>query len=179
MYQSVHALTWVVRDVDKAVAGWTKLGFEGIRVLENVTLTDVRYRGKPAACRAKVAEGYLGDVPVQWIQPLDGCGAYADFLARHGDGVFSLVHQAPTREAIHHLTLDVTVRAPVLAASAATLDRMLRPTRASVSGQRVRRRAVPSVQKNVPVRALRLGRRHTFTAQSPKRQEFGLLSPYG
>jgi integrase-like protein len=51
-----------------------------------------------------------------------------------------------------HLTLDVTVRARVLAPSAATLDRMLRPTRASVSGQRVRRRAVPAVQKNVPVR---------------------------
>jgi hypothetical protein len=46
----------------------------------------------------------------------------------------------------------VTVRARVLAASAATLDRRLRPTRASVSGQRVRRRAVPAVQKNVPVR---------------------------
>jgi hypothetical protein len=29
---------------------------------------------------------------------------------------------------------------------------MLRPTRASVSGQRVRRRAIPAVQKNVPVR---------------------------
>jgi hypothetical protein len=51
-----------------------------------------------------------------------------------------------------HLTLDVTVRTRVLAASAATIDRMLRPTRASVSGQRVRRRAVPAVQKNVPVR---------------------------
>lgn len=51
-----------------------------------------------------------------------------------------------------HLTLDVTVRARVLAASAATLDRMLRPTRVSVSGQRVRRRAVPAVQKSVPVR---------------------------
>lgn len=51
-----------------------------------------------------------------------------------------------------HLTMDVTVRARVLAARAATLDRMLRPTRASVAGQRVRRRAVPTVQKNVPVR---------------------------
>ena len=51
-----------------------------------------------------------------------------------------------------HLMLDVTVRARVLAASAATIDRMLRSTRASVSGQRVRRRAVPVVQKNVPVR---------------------------
>ena len=51
-----------------------------------------------------------------------------------------------------HLTLDATVRARVLAASAATLDRLLRPTRAAVSGQRVRRRAMPAVQRNVPVR---------------------------
>ena len=51
-----------------------------------------------------------------------------------------------------HLTLASTVRARVLAASAATLDRLLRPTRAAVSGQRARRRAVPAVQRNVPVR---------------------------
>jgi hypothetical protein len=51
-----------------------------------------------------------------------------------------------------HLALEVTVRARVLSASAATLDRLLRPARASVSGQRVRRRAMPAVQRNVPVR---------------------------
>lgn len=100
IYKSVHALTWVVRDVDNAVAGWTKLGFKDIRVVGDRTLTDVQYRGKPATCRARVAEGYLGDVWVQWIQPRDRCGAYGEFLARHGDGVFSLVHEAPTREAL-------------------------------------------------------------------------------
>ncbi len=51
-----------------------------------------------------------------------------------------------------HLTLESTVRARVLSASAATLDRLLRPTRASVSGQRARRRAMPAVQRHVPVR---------------------------
>ena len=51
-----------------------------------------------------------------------------------------------------HLALDATVRVGVLSASAATLDRLLRPTRASVSGQRVRRRAMPAVQRSVPVR---------------------------
>jgi hypothetical protein len=51
-----------------------------------------------------------------------------------------------------HLTLESTVRARVLSASAATLDRLLRPTRASVSGQRARRRAMPAVQQHVPVR---------------------------
>ena len=51
-----------------------------------------------------------------------------------------------------HLALDPTVRTRVLAASAATLDRLLRPTKAAVSGQRARRRAMPVVQRNVPVR---------------------------
>jgi beta-galactosidase len=100
MYRSVHALTWVVRDVDKAIAGWRKLGFEDIRSRGVVTLTDVRYRGKPARCTAKLAEGYLGDVAVQWVQPVEGENAYTDFVARHGDGVFSLVHRAPTREVL-------------------------------------------------------------------------------
>ena len=51
-----------------------------------------------------------------------------------------------------HLALEPTVRARVLAASAATLDRLLRPTKEAVSGQRARRRATPVVQRNVPVR---------------------------
>src|ERR1700730_627740 len=51
-----------------------------------------------------------------------------------------------------HLTLESTVRARVLSASAATLDRLLRPTRASVCGQRARRRAMPAVQRHVPLR---------------------------
>ena len=51
-----------------------------------------------------------------------------------------------------HLTLAPTVRARVLAASAATLDRLLASTRAAVSGRRERRRAMPAVQQNVPVR---------------------------
>ncbi len=99
MYRSVHALAWVVRDVGKAVEGWRTLGFTDIRELGEVTFADMRYRGKPVACRAKTAGGHLGDVMVGWIQPLEGCGAYADFLARHGDGVFSLLHRATTREA--------------------------------------------------------------------------------
>jgi len=48
---------------------------------------------------------------------------------------------------VTHVTLAATVRTRVLAASAATLDRMLRPTRASVSGRRVRRRAAHELQR--------------------------------
>lgn len=51
-----------------------------------------------------------------------------------------------------HLTLEATVRLRVLAASAATLDRLLSPTRRAVSGQSARRRTMPAVQRSVPVR---------------------------
>ncbi len=101
MYKSVHALTWVVRDVEKSVAGWKKLGFTDIRIVGDVTFADVRYRGNSATCTARVAEGHLGDVAVQWIQPLQGNNAYSEFLARHGTGMFSLVHRATSREALH------------------------------------------------------------------------------
>jgi hypothetical protein len=50
------------------------------------------------------------------------------------------------------LTLEATVRARVLSASAATIDRLLLATRAAVSGQRSRPRAIPAVRRNVPVR---------------------------
>jgi hypothetical protein len=99
MYQSVHALVWVVRDLDRTVAGWRKLGFADIRVVGDVTF-DGQYRDKPSTCTVKVAEGHLGDVAVQWIQPMRGTSAYSDFLARHGTGVFSLVHRARSRDAL-------------------------------------------------------------------------------
>jgi hypothetical protein len=100
MYKAVYSLTWVVRDAGRAVEGWKKLGFEDIRIVGEVTFANVNYRGKPVSCTAQVAEGHLGDVAVQWIQPFQGDNAYTDFLARHGDGVFSLVHRAPSREAL-------------------------------------------------------------------------------
>jgi hypothetical protein len=48
----------------------------------------------------KVAAGRLGNIQVRWIQPVGGRNAYADFLAKHGSGVFSLVHRVPTLEAL-------------------------------------------------------------------------------
>jgi hypothetical protein len=44
------------------------------------------------------------------------------------------------------------VRDRVLSVSAATIDRLLLATRAAVSGQRSRPRAIPAVRRNVPVR---------------------------
>ena len=58
----------------------------------------------------------------------------------------------PALENHGRLTLDATVRERVLSASAATIDRLLLATRAAVSRQRSRPRAISAVRRNVPVR---------------------------
>ncbi len=50
-----------------------------------------------------------------------------------------------------HLDLDPEVRERLLSASAATLDRLLKPVRTTVSGRRKRRRNL-SARRNIPVR---------------------------
>jgi hypothetical protein len=51
-----------------------------------------------------------------------------------------------------HLRLDGVVRERIFAASSATLDRLLAPTRATVRGATRRARTVPTVRRRVPVR---------------------------
>ena len=100
-YRTVNRMSWVVGDLDRATQGWSKLGFAQIRDLGEVELPEVQYRGQPAAVKVRVASGSLGDVRVDWIQPLGGQNAYTGFLKEHGDGVFALLHRVPTLEAFN------------------------------------------------------------------------------
>lgn len=58
----------------------------------------------------------------------------------------------PALERHGHLHLDAGVRARLLEASAATIDRLLAGPRAVARGRRSRARAKPAIRKNVPVR---------------------------
>jgi hypothetical protein len=98
-YRSVTSVHWVVADLDKVKQGWARLGFPALQDHGEVALP-VKHRGQFASCRIRVAMGNLAGLEVQWIQPLDGNGAFAEFLARHGSGIMSLNHQAPSPEAL-------------------------------------------------------------------------------
>jgi len=100
-YKTVDRMSWVVSDLDRATQGWSKLGFVRLEAPREMDLPEVQYRGRPAAVKIRVASGFLGDLRVNWIQPLGGQNAYTEFLKRHGDGVFSLVHRVPTLEAFN------------------------------------------------------------------------------
>jgi len=88
VYGHVSSIVWVVKNLDPVLDYWQQLG------LKNVQRTEVAaalvYRGKAAPTTAKSAFGHVGDVLIEWIQPVAGHNLYTEFLTRHGDGVLAL-----------------------------------------------------------------------------------------
>jgi hypothetical protein len=97
--KTVTRVHWAVRDLDRVAEGWNKTGLARIRPAIEADLPEVQFRGKPVALRVRLASGVIGDVPVHFLQPLGGQNVYTEFLEKHGDGVFSLMHRTPTLEA--------------------------------------------------------------------------------
>jgi len=90
IYGHVSLIVWVVRDLDPVLDYYARLGLKGI---ERTNVTDrpgLIYRGKPAASTARSAFGHIGDVSLEWIQPVSGTNLYTEFLERHGDGILAL-----------------------------------------------------------------------------------------
>ena len=98
-YRSVASVHWVVDDLDRVKQGWASLGFPALQDFGEVDL-QVKHRGRFASARVRVATANLAGAEVHWIQPLDGDGAFAEFLARHGSGIMSLNHRVPSLEAL-------------------------------------------------------------------------------
>jgi methylmalonyl-CoA/ethylmalonyl-CoA epimerase len=96
-YKRVNRVTWLVKSLDHPLQGWERIGLSDVRVHEDLALEGL-YRGKPGSVKARVATGSLGSLTVDMLQPVDGDNAFNDFLARHGDGIFSIVHEVATME---------------------------------------------------------------------------------
>jgi hypothetical protein len=96
-YKTVNRVTWVVENIDKVRPAWAALGLAGIEESPNIQLIGV-YRGKPITIYAWQITGHLGNLTVDLIQPGEGqANVYTDFLGKHGDGILSIVHEAPSR----------------------------------------------------------------------------------
>jgi len=95
IYGRVVQVGWVVKDLDRVVDYWEKLGLKNVQRTGAREFADITYRGKKGPLSVKTAYGRIGDVQIEWIQPLKGRGVYDKFLRKHGDGV-------------HHLSFAVT-----------------------------------------------------------------------
>src|SRR5204863_9329173 len=60
----------------------------------------VTFRGNETKAKVRMASGFLGDVRVDWIQPMDGANAFTEFQKKHRSGIFSLVHRVGSQEAL-------------------------------------------------------------------------------
>ncbi|PWT89391.1 MAG: hypothetical protein C5B56_07200 [Proteobacteria bacterium] len=99
-YKTVNRVTWVVENLDRVRPAWQALGLSDIREYANIQLTG-EFRGKPVTIYAWQITGHLGNLTVDMIQPAEGqSNAYTRFLEKHGDGILSIVHEVPTRQAL-------------------------------------------------------------------------------
>jgi len=98
-YRSVDRIVWVVDDVERVTEAWRKVGLARLDKREEIDLL-CQFRGSPAKSKVRLGCGFLGDVRVEWVQPLSGENAYSKFLKEHGNGIFSLVHRVPDMAAL-------------------------------------------------------------------------------
>ena len=97
-YKQVSRITWVTRDADRTAAAWTKFGLTDAEPRGEVALP-IEYRGKPLTARARWTTARIGAVAVDLLEPVADTGALGDHLARHGEGIVALLHEAGSREA--------------------------------------------------------------------------------
>ena len=91
-YKKVSRVIWVVKDMDHCIQGWEKLGLSDVQEYGDVHF-EGQYHGKPVSIAARAATGKLGNLTVDMLQPEPGDNAFTAFLTRHGDGIFSIVHE--------------------------------------------------------------------------------------
>ena len=99
-YKTVNRVTWVVENIDKVRAAWAALGLADIHEYPNIRLVG-QFRGKAVTVYAWQITARLGNLTVDMIQPAEGqADAYTNFLDKHGDGILSIVHAVPSRQAL-------------------------------------------------------------------------------
>jgi methylmalonyl-CoA/ethylmalonyl-CoA epimerase len=99
LYRQVASVHWVVRDLEATKAAWSRLGFRAVRDLGEMTVAG-SLRGRSGTTRLRVATARLAGLDVVWLQPVEGQNALAEFLARHGEGIFSLNYRAADLDAL-------------------------------------------------------------------------------
>jgi len=90
IYHHVAQIIWVVRDVDRVVAYWQRLGVHNIHRDGVLRFPNLTYRGKPDPATAKQVTANVGELEIKWIQPVEGGQFWRDGLRQHGDGIRAL-----------------------------------------------------------------------------------------
>lgn len=99
-YQTINRVTWVSQNIDAILPAWIALGMTDVHKYGNIKAAGTDH-GKPAIISIRQVTGRLGNLTVNFLQPAEGpLNSYIDFLEKHRDGIFSVVHEVPTKEAM-------------------------------------------------------------------------------
>jgi hypothetical protein len=99
-YQTINRVTWLSQNIDAILPTWIALGMTDIHKYANIKAVGTDH-GKPATIYTWQVTGRLGNLTVNFLQPAEGqLNTYNLFLEKHKDGIFSVVHEVPTREAM-------------------------------------------------------------------------------
>ena len=101
IYGRVVQLGWVVKDLDAVVGYWEMLGLKDVHRAGVLEFQDITYRGKKTPLSFKMAIGRIGDVEIEWVQPVKGKSIFDEFLQKHGEGIHHLAFAMPTPEKLH------------------------------------------------------------------------------
>jgi catechol 2,3-dioxygenase-like lactoylglutathione lyase family enzyme len=87
IYHHVTQVTWVVSDIDRVVGYWQQLGIKDIQNNGVVQFPHLTYRGTADPASAKQVTANVGQMQINWVQPLRGGKFWRDELREHGDGI--------------------------------------------------------------------------------------------
>jgi catechol 2,3-dioxygenase-like lactoylglutathione lyase family enzyme len=99
LYQRIGHVVWLVRSLDGPLRGWSNLGLSDVHDFGKVAFRG-EYRGRPVRGNAHLAWGHLGGLSVDMVEPQGGAGAFDAFLASHGDGIFSIMYETASLDAM-------------------------------------------------------------------------------
>ncbi|MBO3832395.1 MAG: VOC family protein [Candidatus Brockarchaeota archaeon] len=100
-FRRVTQIGIVVRNIEKSVEAWGKLlGVKASGIVETGPLeeTGMKYKGRAAEGRAKLAFLQLENITIELIEPVGGPSTWRDFLEKHGEGVHHIAFNVENME---------------------------------------------------------------------------------
>jgi len=85
----IAQIGFVVKDINKAVEHYTKIGLGPFKIFPELDVQGFTYHGKPAPHRLKLAFKF-GTPQIELIQTLEGETPNTDFLKKNGEGISHL-----------------------------------------------------------------------------------------
>ncbi|MEZ5712337.1 MAG: VOC family protein [Sphingobium sp.] len=103
----VMQVCWVVDDIDKAMADWTRvMGIGPFFIFRDLKIDSVRYRGTPTSTHFSIAMAQAGGVQIELAQQhCDNPSAYRDLVSKGENGLHHIaIYVADYDAALAHFT---------------------------------------------------------------------------